>query len=68
MATIERKEGKRGVSYQITVHCGYDYNYRKIRHYKTWRVPDGWSENVPNAKCKRLHSSSSQNAPARLFA
>ena len=44
MATIERKEGKRGVSYLITVHCGYDLHYRKIRHYKTWRVPEGWSE------------------------
>lgn len=44
MATIKRIEGKRGVSYQITVHCGYDLSYHKVRHYKTWRVPDGWSE------------------------
>ncbi len=44
MATIKRIEGARGVSYKITVHCGYDAEYRKIRHYKTWRVPEGWSE------------------------
>lgn len=54
MATIERKEGKRGVSYLITVHCGYDLHYRKIRHYKTWRVPEGWSENVLSGKHRRL--------------
>ena len=54
MATIERKEGKRGVSYQITVHCGYDYNYRKIRHYKTWRVPDGWSEKRAEREVQKI--------------
>lgn len=43
MATIQRIEGKKSISYKITVHCGYDHEYRKIRHYKTWRVPDGWS-------------------------
>ena len=44
MATIEKRVGRRSVSYRITVSDGYDGNYKKIRHRKTWRVPDGWSE------------------------
>ena len=54
MATIERKEGKRGVSYLITVHCGYDLHYRKIRHYKTWRVPEGWSEKRAEREAQKI--------------
>ena len=44
MATIEKRVGRRSVSYRITVSDGYDGNYKKIRHRKTWRVPEGWSE------------------------
>ena len=67
MATIERKEGKRGVSYLITVHCGYDLHYRKIRHYKTWRVPEGWSENVPSGKRKKIAVEFEQKKFSRAF-
>ena len=54
MATIKRIEGKRGVSYQITVHCGYDLSYHKVRHYKTWRVPDGWSEKRAEREAQKI--------------
>ena len=41
MATIEKRVGRRSVSYRITVSDGYDGNYKKIRRRKTWRVPEG---------------------------
>ena len=31
MATIEKRVGRRSVSYRITVSDGYDGNYKKIR-------------------------------------
>lgn len=54
MATIQRIEGKNSVSYKITVHCGYDQEYRKIRHYKTWRVPDGWSVKRADKEAQKI--------------
>ena len=54
MATIKRLEGKRGVSYKITVHCGYDSEYRKIRHYKTWKVPEGWSKKRAEKEAQKI--------------
>lgn len=54
MATIQKIEGKRGVSYKITVHCGYDFDYHKIRHYKTWRVPAGWSEKRAEREVQKI--------------
>ncbi len=54
MATIQRIEGKNSGSYKITVHCGYDHEYRKIRHYKTWRVPDGWSVKRADREAQKI--------------
>lgn len=51
---LSEKEEKRGVSYLITVHCGYDLHYRKIRHYKTWRVPEGWSEKRAEREAQKI--------------
>ena len=54
MATIKRMEGKHGISYKITVHHGYDSEYRKSRHYKTWKVPDGWSEKRAKKEAQKI--------------
>ena len=35
MATIEKHEGKKGVSYRITVYAGFDSQGKRIRHRKT---------------------------------
>ena len=39
MASIKKIEGKRGVSYKITVAKGRDCNGKQIRHFMTWK-PD----------------------------
>ena len=39
MASIQKIEGKMGVSYKITVSQGEDARGKKIRHFKTWK-PD----------------------------
>lgn len=39
MASIKKIEGKRGVSYKITVTKGRDCNGKQIRHFMTWK-PD----------------------------
>ena len=39
MASIKKIEGKRGVSYKITVTKGRDINGKQIRHFMTWK-PD----------------------------
>lgn len=45
MATIKRIEGKRGVSYQITVTKGRDSSGKQLRHYMTWTPPAGMKGN-----------------------
>lgn len=44
MATIERREGKRGIAYLITVCYGRDASGKQLRHRKTYRPPETWSE------------------------
>ena len=44
MAQIERRVGKRGVAYLITVNAGRDSNGKQIRHRKTFTPPQTWSE------------------------
>ena len=41
MAHIEKKEGKRGVSYRFIVSGGFDSNGKRIFHKKTWKPPEG---------------------------
>lgn len=54
MATITKTNGKTGLSFKITVHCGYDQCYRKRRHYKTWRPPESWSEQRAEREAQRI--------------
>lgn len=41
MASVERREGKRGVSYRITVSCGLDSKGRQKKRTKTWKPEPG---------------------------
>ena len=41
MASIRKIEGKRGVSYKITVTKGRDINGKQIRHFMTWKPEPG---------------------------
>lgn len=41
MATIEKNQGKKGVSYRITVYSGFDSQGKRIRHRTTWKPDDG---------------------------
>ena len=54
MATITKIHGKNGLSFKITVHCGYDEYYRKRRHYKTYRPPATWSEQYAEREAQRI--------------
>ena len=44
MPSIKKIHTKSGLSFKITVSCGYDERYRKRCHYKTWKAPETWSE------------------------
>lgn len=44
MAQIERRDGKKGVTYLLTVNCGKDASGKQIRHRKTFAPPQTWSE------------------------
>lgn len=44
MAQIERREGKKGITYLLTVNCGKDASGKQIRHRKTFTPPQTWSE------------------------
>lgn len=49
MATIEKHEGKKGVSYRITVYAGFDSQGKRIRHRKTWK-PERGDDSPTNGK------------------
>ena len=44
MATIEKIAGKSGVSYRISVSCGFDTQGRRIRHRTTYKPTPGMTE------------------------
>ena len=44
MASIEKRTGKRGTSYRITVTVGRDASGKMLRHYKTFTPPETWGE------------------------
>lgn len=50
MATITKIHGKTGLSFKITVHCGYDEYYRKRRHYKTYRLRQLGQSSMPSGR------------------
>ncbi len=54
MASIKCTKSKRGTTYRIIVSGGYDENYKKICHIKTWRVPEGWTEKRAEREVHRL--------------
>ena len=41
MATIRKREGKTGTSYQIRASCGYDSKGKQIIRSETWRPEPG---------------------------
>lgn len=41
MASIEKNQGKNGISYRITVYSGFDTNGKRIRHRMTWKPEPG---------------------------
>lgn len=41
MATIRKREGKRGLSYQIRSSCGYDIHGKQVVKSMTWKPPAG---------------------------
>ncbi len=41
MASIQRIDGKNGVSFKITVTSGRNADGKQVRHFKTWRPDPG---------------------------
>ena len=41
LATVRKREGKKGVSYQIRASCGYDSRGKQIVRSETWRPAPG---------------------------
>lgn len=54
MPSITKKHNKNSFSFKITVSCGYDEAYRKKRHYKVWKAPEGWSEQRAEREAQRI--------------
>lgn len=54
MPSITKNQNKNGFSFKITVSCGYDEAYRKKRHYKVWKAPEGWSEQRAEREAQRI--------------
>ena len=44
MASIEKRTGKRGTSYRITVTVGRDASGKLLKHFKTYTPPETWGE------------------------
>lgn len=53
MATIQKIQGKRGVSYKITVSLGYDKTGKQTRFYKTWRPSPRMTERNAEKEAQR---------------
>lgn len=41
MASIEKHEGKNGITYRITVYAGFDNQGKRVRHRTTWKPKPG---------------------------
>lgn len=54
MPSITKKHNKNSFSFKITVSCGYDKAYRKKRHYKVWKAPEGWSEQRAEREAQKV--------------
>ena len=53
MATIRKREGKRGLSYQIRVSCGYDIHGKQVSRSMTWRPAPGMTKKQMEKEVKR---------------
>ncbi len=53
MASIEKRTGKRGTSYRITVTVGRDASGKMLRHYKTFTPPETWGEAKAEREAQR---------------
>ena len=54
MPSIKKIHTKSGLSFKITVSCGYDERYRKRCHYKTWKAPETWSEQRAEREAQKV--------------
>lgn len=53
MATVEKINGKNGVTYRITVSNGFDSSGKRIRHRKTWKPKSGMTpRQIDKALCR----------------
>ena len=66
MASIKKIEGKKGVSYKITVTCGLDLQGKKIRHFKTWTPPAGMGARKAEKEVKKVAARPSRNMHGTL--
>ncbi len=53
MAHIEKKMGKRGLSYRFIVSAGFDCNGKRIFHKKTWRPLPNMTEKQADKAANR---------------
>lgn len=54
MASIERREGKNGISYRIIVFQGRDINGKQVRCTKTWIPAPGMTEKKMEKEVRRI--------------
>ena len=54
MATVEKIQGKKGVSYRVTVYAGFDATGKRIRHRDTYYPPAGKSERQIQKELQRF--------------
>ena len=53
MASVEKRTGKRGTSYRITVTVGRNASGKMLRHYKTFTPPETWGEAKAEREAQR---------------
>ncbi len=54
MATIRKREGKKGPSYQIRASCGYDIHGKQVVKSMTWKPPAGMTAKQMDKEAHRL--------------
>ena len=54
MANIQKNDRKSGTTYKIIVTHGRNGNGKQIRHYKTWKPPEGMSEKKAEKEIQRI--------------
>lgn len=54
MATIRKREGKKGPSYQIRSSCGYDIHGKQVVKSMTWKPPAGMTHKQMEKEAHRL--------------